>query len=202
MIRTPSIQWLSVGIVACFVIGAVVLLLGTGTVTAQNSDQTISLNKTGSPDTIRVGQTKQNITNINIKLKQTNTSQNIRLFVELTSVKSKGVNISSTSISIKNIQNGSVINTSNLDLQNNTILTATIHPNESSDSIQISSAQISNINSTNANKSTNLTYEIGVINGSTSISKGVKDDSATNTFNIMYVFTPRSRQPAQREPVR
>ena len=31
MIRTPSIQWLSVGIVACFVIGAVVLLVISGT---------------------------------------------------------------------------------------------------------------------------------------------------------------------------
>ncbi|MDB9301278.1 hypothetical protein PN417_10060, partial [Halorubrum ezzemoulense] len=185
MIRTRSLRWVSVGIVACLVIVTVALLLGANTVTAQNSDQGVYLNKSGSPDSLRVGKSSQNISNISIILNQADSVQSIKLFVNLTSVKSKGVRTSSASISINSIQNGSVTNTSYLNSDNRSFLTATIRPNKTAHSIQIDSAQISGIATNNASKSEKLTYSVGVTNSSTHPSREKRNVSNTSPFKII-----------------
>ncbi|WP_434522512.1 hypothetical protein [Halorubrum sp. AS12] len=186
MTRMRSLPWLSVGIAVCFVIGTVVLLSGASVVVGQNPDNTPYLNKTGDPAPIRIGQSEQNITNIEILLSnQTDRSEELRLYIDLDSIESRGVNTSSASISINNIQNGHVVDTQRLESQNSTLLRASIHPDSTSRSIQLGSVQISGINTSNAQKSTKIQYDLGINTGSGSFSMEATETTNTGSFKII-----------------
>ncbi|MDZ5813375.1 hypothetical protein U4E84_18760, partial [Halorubrum sp. AD140] len=167
-------------------IGAVVLLLGVSTVGAQTNDHKPNLTETGSPEPIQIGQSHQNISDIEIFFSnQTDNDSKIRLYVDLASIESSGINTTSASMSIEDIQNGSVINTTKLKSEDETILTATIRPNKSSRSLQIDSAQISGINTSKANKSTNIKYDVSVTNDIDSSYTEVVEVRDTNSFEII-----------------
>ncbi|MFY4816425.1 hypothetical protein ACOJIV_27660, partial [Haloarcula sp. AONF1] len=166
--------------------GAVVLSLGVSTVGAQTHDHKPASNETGNPDPIRIDQAGQNISNIEISLPdQTDTTSKIKLYLNLSSIESRGINTSSVSMSIGDIQNGSVINTTQVKSGNRTLLTATIRPNGSSRSIQIDSAQISGMDTSNAQKSTDLDYNITVTDGSGFSSTEAIEEMSTDSFKII-----------------
>src|SRR6056297_2882958 len=165
MMGTRSLGWLTAGIVACFVIAGVVLPPGAGVAVAQNPHDTLLLNKAGNPDSIRINESGQKISDIEISLPDNaDTSENIFLHLNLAEIESVGVNTSSASVSINSIQNGIVTNTTRLKSENTTLLRATIRPNSSAQPIQIDSAQISDINTSGAQKSTQIYYDIGISN--------------------------------------
>ncbi|WP_139042983.1 hypothetical protein [Halorubrum tropicale] len=167
-------------------IGSVIVLLGTSIVDAQANNHKPTLNSTGDPESIRIGQSGQKINNVEILVLNTsNTPEKIRLYVDLASIESNGVDTSSVSMSINGIQNGSVINTSQLNTEDTTFLAATIRPNRSSRSIHIDSVQISGINTDEAQLSRNIRYPITVTNKTDFSSTNLTEQKSTSSFQII-----------------
>lgn len=186
MIRMRSLRWVSVSIVVCSVIGSGLLLPGANIVVAESQNDTPYLNKTGDPETIHLGQSNQNITDIEILIPdQKQQHKTIELYLNLRSVESKGVNVSSASMSINDIQNGSVIDTEQLNSQDSTLLRAKIRPNNPDHSVQIGSIEISQMNTSAAEKSAQIQYQIAAVNGSNPDSIGTGNNRNTDTFKIV-----------------
>ncbi|TKX55358.1 hypothetical protein EXE44_16405, partial [Halorubrum sp. SS7] len=186
MTRMRSSQWLSVGIALCLVIGVIVLLFGASLASAQNSDDVPTLNKTGDPNTVLVGQSEQNITNIEITPNnQINATDKISLYINLSNVELRGVDVSSASLSVDSIQHGNITNTSQIRSEDNTLLRATIRPDGTGRAILVNTARISGIDTSDAKKSTGVEYDIAVSSGSTSVPTKFTKELTTNPFKII-----------------
>ena len=120
---TRSLGWLSVGVVVCFVIVGIVLPPGAGTVVAQSPHDTLLLNNAGNPDSIQIGESEQEIRDIEVSLPDNaETTESIFLHLSLAELESVGVNVSSATISIIGLQNGTVTNTTRLNSRDETQL--------------------------------------------------------------------------------
>ena len=163
MMGTRSLGWLSVGVVVCFVIVGIVLPPGAGTVVAQSPHDTLLLNNAGNPDSIQIGESEQEIRDIEVSLPDNaETTESIFLQRSLAELESVGVNVSSATISIIGLQNGTVTNTTRLNSRDETQLRAALQPNSSAQLVQIDTVQITGINTSDAQKSAQLHYNISV----------------------------------------
>lgn len=186
MTQTRSLRWLSVGVSVCLVIGAIVVSLGATTVTAQRSENISNLNGTGDPNPLIIDQSNQNISNIKIvPEKQRWNVTNFTIWVDLASIDEKGANVSNSSLSIKNIKNGNLSNTARSQYKNHTWLKATLHPNNLTRPVYINSLQISGIDTSNAQRSGQISYNISITNASNPSSIESAEITDTNSFKII-----------------
>ena len=186
MTQTRSLRWLSVGVSVCLVIGAIVVSLGATTVTAQSSDNISNLNETGDPNPLLIGQSNQNISNIKISPeKQRWNVAKFTIWLDLTSIEERGANVSNSSLSINNIQNGNLSNTARSQYKNHTWLKATLRPNNLTRPVYINSIQISGIDTSNAQRSEQINYNISITNASNPSSIESAELRDTNSFKII-----------------
>jgi len=159
-------------VVACVVVFAVfVSALGaTATAASDGADDGATLERTGEPEPLVVGDTSQAVSNLTVSADRTaQSSETVTLHLDLDAVVDRGVDAAAVSASVEGVHNGTVTDVTHLHSANRTRIAVEINPDDPQYPVRVDAVRLADLDTDDARRTAGLSYDIAVTDGGTSL---------------------------------